>query len=333
MYTGEGREERILPNITQTTQIIWGISLIYLIVGTGALFGLGMISGLSPSYSFWHGMWLYMSGWATCGFAPQSTSVLFYHSQWIELGTTIALVLGSINFSLHYAVLSGKRLELWRDIEIRTFLITFITIFSILCLALIKEETYPNLLSFVSKAAYHALSAHATAGFSTIYSSQFIHWGELGMLALIIGMGIGGCAGSTAGGVKCLRIGIFFSALIQNIKQIGLPSTVVFQHKFRHIQDVVVNDKMVRSAMLIFLSFAFTYLLGAIIGVFYGYPFVHSLFESVSTASGTGLSCGITSKDMPVLMKIVYILEMWAGRLEFISLFAILNFIVTRGKR
>ncbi|MEK9149849.1 MAG: potassium transporter TrkG [Candidatus Desantisbacteria bacterium] len=333
MYTGEGREERILPNITQTAGIIWKVSLIYLVVGVSILSLLGIKSGLPPSYSFWHGMWLYMSAWATCGFAPQSTSVLFYHSLWIELGTTIALVLGSINFSLHYALWSGKRLELFRDIEIQSFLITFATIFSILCLALIKEGVYPDFFSFFSKAIYHSLSAHATAGFSTIYSSQFIDWGELGMLALIIGMWIGGCAGSTAGGVKCLRMGIFFSDFMQYIKQIGFPSTVVFQHKFRHIQDVIVKDRMVRQATLIFLSFLFTYLLGAIIGVIYGYPFVHALFESVSTASGTGLSVGITSKDMPGLMKIVYIFEMWAGRLEFISIFAILNLIITRGKR
>ncbi|MFH0775767.1 MAG: potassium transporter TrkG [bacterium] len=334
MYTGEGREEKILPNITHTVRIIWKVSLIYLVVGVSILFALGIKSGISPFYSFWHGLWLYMSSWATCGFTPQSTSVLFYHSQWIELGTTIALVIGAMNFSLHYALWSGKRLELFRDIEIRTFLLTFITIFSILCIGLIKEGVYPDLLSFFSKAIYHTLSAHATAGFATIYSGQFVsQWGELGMLALIIGMWIGGCAGSTAGGVKCLRMGIFFSDFWQNIRQIGLPTTAVFQHKLRHIQDIVINDRMIRSAVLIFLSFTLTYLLGAIIGVIYGYPFVPSLFESVSTASGTGLSVGITSKDMPPAMKVVYILEMWAGRLEFISIFAILNFIITRGKR
>ena len=75
------------------------------------------------------------------------------------------------------------------------------------------------------------------------------------MLALIIGMWIGGCAGSTAGGVKCLRMGIFFSDFWQNIRQIGLPTTAVFQHKLRHIQDIVINDRMIRSAVLIFLSF------------------------------------------------------------------------------
>ena len=65
-----------------------------------------------------------------------------------------------------------------------------------------------------------------------------------------------------------------------------------------------------------------------------GYPFMFSLFESVSAAANVGLSTGITSPSMPPFLKVVYILQMWLGRLEFISIFALFGLFiaVVRGK-
>jgi trk system potassium uptake protein TrkH len=63
-------------------------------------------------------------------------------------------------------------------------------------------------------------------------------------------------------------------------------------------------------------------------GMFFGYPFLASLFESTSAAANVGLSCGITSIDMPLALKITYIIQMWAGRLEFMSVFTLLGFFI-----
>jgi trk system potassium uptake protein TrkH len=67
---------------------------------------------------------------------------------------------------------------------------------------------------------------------------------------------------------------------------------------------------------------------GALTGVIYGYPFLESLFESVSAAANAGLSCGITSASMPAGLKITYIIQMWAGRLEFMSIFTLMGVFV-----
>ena len=66
----------------------------------------------------------------------------------------------------------------------------------------------------------------------------------------------------------------------------------------------------------------------------FGTPFVNSLFESTSAAANVGLSCGITTATMPALLKLTYIFQMWAGRLEFMSVFTILGFLyaAVRGK-
>jgi trk system potassium uptake protein TrkH len=68
--------------------------------------------------------------------------------------------------------------------------------------------------------------------------------------------------------------------------------------------------------------------LGALVGIYFGYPFLESLFESTSAAANVGFSCGVTEASMPTLLKITYIIQMWAGRLEFMSVFTLIGFLV-----
>jgi trk system potassium uptake protein TrkH len=79
---------------------------------------------------------------------------------------------------------------------------------------------------------------------------------------------------------------------------------------------------------MVTLGYFFLYGLGTLVGVWLGYPFLEALFESTSAAGNVGLSCGITDTSMPAILKITYIIEMWAGRLELISVFALLGFLV-----
>jgi trk system potassium uptake protein TrkH len=83
---------------------------------------------------------------------------------------------------------------------------------------------------------------------------------------------------------------------------------------------------------MITLCYIVLYLLGALVGMFFGHPFLSALFESTSAAANVGLSCGVTSVGMPAALKITYILQMWAGRLEFISVFTLIGFFVAAVK-
>ena len=114
MYVGEGKDERLMPNVVTTARYIWVISLVYLLLGTVILTLIGLLEGLRPDRAFLHGMWLFMSSWSTGGFAPMSQNILYYHSVWFEIGTMIIFIIGSFNFALHYAVISGKRQELYK---------------------------------------------------------------------------------------------------------------------------------------------------------------------------------------------------------------------------
>ena len=326
MYVGEGKDERLLPNVLNTARAIWVISLVYLAIGTGMLWIAGIWEGLQPLRALLHGLWMFMSTWSTGGFAPQSQNLLYYHSPLIETISILIMVAGSLNFALHYAVWNGNYKEIYRNIEVQSFATTLTIAFTLACAAIISTRTFPGVLSVFRMVFLHAVSAHTTTGVMSVYVRQLItQWGLPAMVGLTLAMAIGGSACSTAGGFKGIRMGILTKALWQDVKKLVSPESAVVIQKFHHIKDVVLEDPQVRAAALIVLLYVLIYSIGAVVGVFYGYPVMDAMFDAVSAGSNSGLSCGVTLPTMPALMKIVYFLEMWAGRLEFNALLVLLG--------
>ncbi len=335
VYVGEGKDERLLPNVVQTARAIWLISIGYLIVGTLLLWLIGMFIGQQPVRALLHALWIFMGAWSTGGFAPQSYNTIYYHSLVYELVAIGIAIIGSFNFALHWAVWTGDRREIRRNVEIISFFITMTMAMLITTAGLMKLGVYPDALALFRKMFYNVVSGHTTTGFATIYSRAFVRqWGPLAMLGVILAMSVGASACSTGGGFKGIRMGIIFKSFVQAVRRVILPESAVPVQKWHHITTRVLEDEQVRSAMLIVLAFAATYGVGALVGVWHGYGLVDALFESVSAGSNTGLSCGVTAPDMPDTLKMTFILEMWAGRLEFMSLFALVGYLfsVIRGR-
>lgn len=330
LMVGEGKDEKLEPNVRHIAVQIWRISLVYLLIGTVSLGLIAIAGGIKPSVAFFHGAYIFMSAWSTGGFAPFSQNMLFYHSGAMEIGSMIFFILGSFNFALHYAVWTGNRREILRNVEIVSFCITVFTTFSLVCLALMQRGVYPTEIALFRRGFFQLISAHTTTGQSNIYARTFVReWGPLGMLATTIAMAIGASAASTGGGFKGLRMGIVFKGLVADVRKLLSPERAVVVEHYHHIRDNTITDGLVRSAAVIIVLYVLIYMIGAVVGMAYGYPFIDALFESVSAGSNTGLSCGVTQATMPTLLKIVYIGEMWMGRLEFMSVFTMFGFIAT----
>ncbi|MCX6357601.1 MAG: TrkH family potassium uptake protein [Candidatus Aureabacteria bacterium] len=330
MYVGEGKDERLLPNVIHTSRAIWMISIIYLVLGTAALWIVLAREGMAFPRTFLHALWLFMGAWSTGGFAPQSQGMLYYHSYPVELATLVIMLLGSFNFILHYAVWSGNAKEMFRNIEIRSFTVTASLTFVVLVIALIISGAYASPLTLFRRASYLLISGHTTTGYMQVYANQLVmDWGELATIALTLAMVFGASACSTGGGIKGLRVGILAKGLYHEIKRISSSEDACFVTTFHHIRDIILTEQHVKMAGLIALCYLAVHFAGAVLGSLCGYPFVSALFESVSACSNTGLSCGITASGMPVALKIYYIFAMWAGRLEFISLFGLAAFAIS----
>jgi trk system potassium uptake protein TrkH len=333
LYVGEARDEKIMPNVVNTARFIWLVSIVYLVLGTLSLGIVGVLEGLRPASALFHGACIFMAAFDTGGFAPQSQNILYYHSFAFEIVTIVLIILGAINFKLHYHIWMGNRKEIRRNLESVTFFITVITAFSVTAIGLAQTGIYPKAVLLFRKGFYQLISAHTGTGFQTIYAQQFANeWNNLALVGVIVAMGLGGAVCSTTGAIKMLRIGIIFKAFVEDIKKIMLPERAIVVQKFHHIKEVFLEDKQVRSALLITLAFLILYGIGACAGMFFGYPFASALFESTSAAANVGLSCGITSSSMPAGLKLTYILQMWAGRLEFMSVFTLIGFLITAVK-
>ena len=329
MYVGEGRDERLLPNVIHTARFIWLISIVYLIIGTLALGITGICIGLKPVNSFFHGACIFMAGFDTAGFAPQSQNILYYHSLIFEIITILIMIIGSLNFNFHYQLWIGNRKETFKNIETRTFFISITLTFLVVAIGLNQLGVYPQAIVLFRKGFFQLISAHTTTGYMTVYAQQFIsEWGNLALFGLICAMALGGCICSTAGGIKMLRVGVICKALKEDLKRVIMPEKAIVIERFHHIKEIFLEDKLARSALTITLAYIVLYGLGALVGMFYGYPFLESLFESTSAAANVGLSCGITNATMPAALKVTYIIQMWAGRLEFMSIFTIVGFLV-----
>lgn len=331
IYVGEAKDIELVPNVKGTARIIWGISLAYMVVGTGIYFVEGIVStGLSPVNALIHGFCMFASAWSTGGFAPMSQNVLFYHSFTNEVLGIILFILGSLNFGLHYAIWNGKRKEIYKNIEMQSFAVTVGSMTLLLVMWLSGNGRYNEAVAMFRKGIYHLLSAHTTTGFGTLYAKQFAtDWGDFGVLILIVAMLIGGSACSTAGGIKGLRMGIIFKSLLADVKRSLRPERRITIEKYHHIKDVVIDDASARSAATITLCYVFMFLVGTGLGSFYGYPMIEAAFEAASVTGNVGLSIGITSATMPVVLKVYYIFAMFLGRLEFMSVFALIGIIIT----
>ena len=326
-YVGEGKDERLFPSVMNTAKSIWRISILYLAIGTLALWIAGIFIGLTPGRAFLHGLWIFMAAWSTGGFAPMSQNVLYYHSALYEGILTVFFIIGSFNFALHAAAMRGNRKELVRNIEVVSFGTTLCITTALCCWGLARLGAYPDVVALVRKGFFQLVSAHTTTGFMTIYARQFhAEWGDLAVLAVIVAMLIGGSACSTAGGMKGLRVGILFKAIVQDTKRLLRPSASISVQKFHYHGTKVLGEQQVRSAALVVLMYVGLFAFVTVAGCVAGFPLLDAAFESASVTGNVGLSIGVTSASMPALLKIVYILAMWAGRLEFMAVLAVIGF-------
>lgn len=329
VYVGEGKDERLLPNVVRTARAIWLVSLVYLVIGSAALLGVALSLGQPPVRAALHSVWVFMAAWSTGGFAPQSYNIGYYHSHAYEAVTAVLFIIGSLNFALHWAVWTGNRSEALKNIEVITFTSTVTLAMIIVTTGLTRLGVYPHVAVLFRKMFYHVASGHTTTGFGTIYSRELVvQWGPLAMLGITMAMALGASACSTGGGFKALRVGLIFKGLIRAVRQVILPESAHVTQRVHHIRTRLLDDGAVRTAMVIVLSYAGMYAFGTLLAVYFGYDTTQALFDAVSAGSNTGLSCGVTSPSMPAAMKAAWIVMMWAGRLEFMSLFATLGFLV-----
>ncbi|MEM4823437.1 MAG: potassium transporter TrkG, partial [Zestosphaera sp.] len=223
----------------------------------------------------------------------------------------VFMILGAFNFVVLYNLVTGNFREVLKSEELRYFICILII------LSVITGATYYVLeeRDFLS-GFFNQVSGMSTTGFN-IGSLKSLR--DFTKSLLILGMFFGGMTFSTAGGIKTLRLIMLLKKLNTYTEKIVLPPSVV---KRVVIQGQSVGDDEVSiSFMLIVLYAVFAFVISSLVTLFSSeYLFIDTLFETVSALSCVGLSVEVITPTAPPAVKILLILAMYVGRLEFTPL-------------
>ena len=329
LYTAEGRSEHVVPNVVQTTQLILRITLVIIFIAAVVLTALCISIGMEPVRAVLQSIWLAISAFNTGGFAPKGESVSYYNSIPIEVFLMLLMILGSISFVVHAEVWKGRLQSFFGDIEIRTMLIWLLVMTVVVAASLSASALFSDLPAIIRRGLFMVVSAFSTTGFQNVTTNQLTTVFSSGaFLALALIAAVGGSAGSTAGGVKLHRVGIIFKSIVSTVKEAVSPSSARVVVSYNHLGRRVLSSDAVKEAMTVFVLFVITYSVGALVGIAHGYEASQAIMESVSMTSNGGIITGIVTPGMSPSLEAFYIFQMWAGRLEFVTLLAVLAEII-----
>lgn len=310
LYLAEGREERLRPSIKHSTRII-----VYMYVSfTVIAIVLYLIAGMPVFDSIFHAFTTLSTG----GFGMHNTSLLFYNSVWIEIAAMIIMMLGATNYALHYTVLKGNWKEYFKDIETKVAYSLIILSTILVTLVLYNNQVYGNdlLLNF-RFALFQMVSSITTTGLQTAFYPDILSkWIGLGTFLLTIIMIIGAGSLSTGGGIKWLRLGVLLKGISWQVKSFILPGKAVMAKKIHHVTELQITDDVLRITSAFLFTYLVIYIVSVVIVLIYYSDISRAIFEVASALSNVGLSSGIMTPDSPALVKIVFIIDFWMGRLE-----------------
>lgn len=267
-----------------------------------------------------------LSAISTGGFSPLTNGVADI-PDWVgRFSIVMFSFLGALPLVLYYRMFRGSWYEVIKDPEFRILLLLIFSISVVLSISIQNDLGIPW-GEAVGHGAFLSMSAQTTAGFSALDLAQ-LGSGSLGLLML--SMFIGGGVGSTAGGIKILRLIILVRLVQLLLRRSALPSHAVAEPR---IGDKVIDENEITRALLLIILFIGVIALSWLVFLYYGYSPLHALFEVVSASATVGLSSGVTSTELPILLKLVLAIDMLLGRLEIIALLIILYPPTWIGKR
>jgi len=310
LYLAEGREGRLVPSIKHSTRIIVYMYLLFTFIAIA----LYLIAGMPIFDSIFHAFTTLSTG----GFGMHNNSLLYYNNVWIEIAAMIIMMIGATNYALHYTVLKGNWKEYFKDIETKVAYTLIIITTILVTFMLYNNQVYGNgLLLNLRYSLFQMVSAITTTGLQTAFYPDILNkWIGLGTFLMTIIMIIGAGSLSTGGGIKWLRLGILLKGISWQVTSFILPGKAVMAKKIHHVTDLQITDDVIRLTGAFLSTYILVYIVSVVIVLIYYPDISRVIFEVASALSNVGLSSGIMTPNSPALVKIVFIIDFWMGRLE-----------------
>ncbi|MBU5293638.1 TrkH family potassium uptake protein [Anaerosalibacter bizertensis] len=305
--------DRIVPKVKDTAKILYITYFIMTVLEIILLLFGGMSLYDAAVHTF--------GTVGTGGFSIKAASVGAYDSTYIHIIIGIFMILSGVNFSLYYLLFQGKWKEVFRNEELRLY---FGIIFSsVILIALnINSEIYKNIGLALRDAFFQVGSIITTTGYAT---TDFDKWPTFSKSILFLLMFVGGCAGSTGGGIKNIRILVLFKLVKREFSKILHPRAVI---PIKTNGEIVSNET-VAGITSFFALYIFIFVLGTVLISLEGMDLVSSSSAVASALGNIGPGFGIvgpveTFSSISSMGKLLLSLFMLLGRLELFTIIALI---------
>ncbi len=268
---------KLHPRISTTARWLWSLYLLLTLACATALY----LGGMNAFDAVNHGL----STVATGGFSTHTASLAFFSSPCLEWIETVFMLLASVNFTLLYLVfVKGRVRDALRDGELRCLLLLFFAaaVSAALIMHYVDGADWETALR---AACFNTASLQSTTGLTC---EDFMSWHPTVWLILTLVSVIGGCAGSTSGGIKCIRALMAFKITRSEFRQMLHPHAVLPVR----INGTLVTPQMGRTLLVFFLLYAALAAVSAFAMVAMGVPLLDSVGLAVSSLSNIGPSIG-----------------------------------------
>ena len=306
---------RLRPSFKKALKDIWIIYIVLTIIGIILLSIFGMNFFDSLNYS--------MSAISTTGMDSSVAGRLALDLPGIQLSLIIIMLLGATSFITHFSFFKKKSFKEY--IKDKEFVFMLLIVFIGFILVLLKLYNRFDWISIL----FNVVSLNSCGGFTNWNFAQILSTGPFVLLIFMVLMVIGGSTNSTTGGIKVDRLVIFIKSIYWKIKSIKLPDIAYFSKKHNHL---IIEDKDIRNIYFFILMYLLFIIIGTFVLSFYGFGIKESLFEVISAQGNVGVSIGIIQPAMPLVSKIMLIINMWVGRLEIIPILGLIGMLLQRKK-
>ncbi|NEX19647.1 potassium transporter [Thiorhodococcus mannitoliphagus] len=311
---GPMKDSKLTPRITETAKALWYIYLWITIACALAYWGAGMTLFDAIGHAF--------STVAIGGFSTHDLSMGYFDSTLIEMIAVLFMLLAGMNFTLHFvAVRRQDPLIYFHDSEFRFYMLIVITVTTFVTIALYHSQTYLTWEESFTKGLFQAVSIGTTTGFTT---AEFYFWPPFLEILLLFASFVGGCAGSTGGGIKVIRVLLLIKQGLREIERLVHPNA---QLPVR-IGGKTVNHRVVDAVWGFFSLYVASFVLMYLMLTATGLDLVTS-FSAVAACInnlGPGLSqVGAHYADLQAPAKWILCFAMLLGRLEIFTLLVLLT--------
>jgi trk system potassium uptake protein TrkH len=305
--------DKLKPRIRDTSVILWKV---YAILTAAQVIFLMM-----GKMSFFDAICHAFTTMPTGGFSTQNASIAQYDSLYFDIIFIVFMVLAGINFSLHYQFLRGRPLAFWRDAECR-FFIGAVVLLTLMVTWDVFGAVYKSIGESFRYSAFQVVSILTTTGYATFDYEQ---WPAMSQLILLLCMFLGASAGSTGGGMKCLRIMLCFKFCYKELFALIHPRAVLSIK----IGGRSVPEDVMRSVLGFMALYMGLFGLSSVMLAGMGVDFVTAFGAVAATIGNIGPGFGMVGPvenyaHLPCLGKWLLIWCMLLGRLEIYTMLILL---------